>query len=313
MSSNRLTIQTPAKLNLFFELHGKRTDGYHNVETVTLPVRLFDTLVFERTDSTAKDVELTLKNGQKFGVFSENIPTDGRNLVVRAAKKLTEQTGVFQPTRIELTKRIPSEAGLGGGSSDAAATLIALNRLWNTGLSDAELRELAGELGSDVPLFFEPGAALGRGRGEKLEPVPCAARLAFTLIKPAFGLSTAEVYAASRTAPESERKRVEPLLNALRTGDLDGVAAALFNRLEEAAFSLRPELAAYLARLQDDSILAGRMTGSGTVLFALCREEASAERLAARFPDFSAAAVAGIPPVPLPNDSADGILGKITG
>ena len=313
MSANRLTIQTPAKLNLFFELHGRRPDGYHNVETVTLPIRLFDTLVFERTDSPAKDVELTLKNGQKFGAFSENIPTDGRNLVVRAAKKLTERTGVFLPTRIELTKRIPSEAGLGGGSSDAAATLLGLNRLWNAGLSDAELRELGGEIGSDVPLFFEPGAALGRGRGEKLEPVPCTARLAFVLVKPAFGLSTAEVYAASRTAPESERKKAEPLLDALQTGDPDAVGAALFNRLEEAAFSLRPELTAYLAPLHVDSVLAARMTGSGTVLFALCRNEASAERLAASLADFSALAVAGIPPVPLPNGSADGILGKIKG
>ena len=272
MSETFLTREAPAKLNLFFELHGRRADGYHEVETVTLPIDLTDTLEFERTHEA--ETPLTLSVSDERGEGSGGpIPTDDRNLIIRAARTLTERTGVCYPTRIHLTKRIPSEAGLGGGSSDAAATLKALNQLWATDLSDAQLRRLGAGIGSDVPLFFESGAALGHGRGELVEPVPCNAALSFALFKPPFGLSTAEVYRACRVVPESERRTPDTLLSAMAAGDLPAIGAALFNRLEEAAFQLRPELAEYLAQMSGEDVFAARMTGSGTALYALNRSQ----------------------------------------
>jgi len=207
-----LVVHTPAKLNLFLELLGKREDGYHELETLMVAVDLFDTLTFTEEDSN--DIRLQCsglgagKQGSVPGSFApggaaqasadaegEGIPLGSDNLVVKAAQLLRGHAGVERGVRISLVKRIPSAAGLAGGSSDAAATLMALNRFWNLGLGVFELQRLASHLGSDVAFFVDgTSAAVCHGRGEIIEPLDVPLGLHFVIVRPRTGLSTALVY-----------------------------------------------------------------------------------------------------------------------
>ena len=184
-----VVIHTPAKLNLFFEVLGKRSDGYHEIETLMCPVAWYDTLCFEQAASENLELECQwgsaagrpppasgcLASGypasgcRSDGSGFEDVPRDGKNLVVRAVDLVRRRTGIKQGARLRLIKRIPAAAGLGGGSSDAAAALAAANMGWKLGLSLEELAAMAAELGSDVPFFLHRGAAVCRGRGERIE------------------------------------------------------------------------------------------------------------------------------------------------
>ena len=175
----------PAKLNLHLEILGKRADGYHALETVMLPIDLFDTIEARRTSG---DIALSIENG--------SVPADASNLVWKAAALLQATSQTLVGASIRLTKRIPSEAGLGGGSSDAALTLRLLNDLWDLYYPIEHLSKLANELGSDVGFFLHDSAALCTGRGEIVEPIPVAETLHFVLVKPDVGASTAKVFAA---------------------------------------------------------------------------------------------------------------------
>ncbi|MGA2258695.1 MAG: hypothetical protein ABSG53_28850, partial [Thermoguttaceae bacterium] len=153
-NSVEIVIQTPAKLNLFFEVLGKRSDGYHEIETLMCPIGWYDTLCFRGASSEELDLECQWGSVASGGSGFEEVPRDGKNLVLRAVDLVRRRTGTKQGARLRLTKRIPTAAGLGGGSSDAAAALVAANLGWRLGLSLPELASLAAELGSDVPFFL---------------------------------------------------------------------------------------------------------------------------------------------------------------
>ncbi|MFO0954079.1 MAG: 4-(cytidine 5'-diphospho)-2-C-methyl-D-erythritol kinase [Isosphaeraceae bacterium] len=170
-------VLAPAKLNLFLEILGRRGDGYHEIETLMVAVNLHDRLTF--TDDPSGAVSLRCDDPA--------LPTDGRNLVVKAAERLRAATGCTRGASIALEKSIPSEAGLAGGSSDAAATLVALDRLWGLNKTKPTLDAVAGEVGSDVAFFLHGPAAVCRGRGEKVEPVALERPLTFVLVCPPWG------------------------------------------------------------------------------------------------------------------------------
>jgi 4-diphosphocytidyl-2-C-methyl-D-erythritol kinase len=261
----------PAKLNLFLEILGKRADGYHDLETLILAVDWYDTI--ELVPDGEPTIRLTCNDAM--------LPTDGRNLVYRAAEGMKPDGGL----ELRLTKRIPHEAGLGGGSSDAAATLIAMNRAFPLGRSQDELTAMAARLGSDVPFFLSGSAAWCTGRGDVVEPVPVGGTFHFVAIKPPVGCPTAEVY--KRTVLPSIRRNGQEALDALERGDPEKLAAGMFNRLQDATFLLAPEVRDRYDRLIRSNPLGVQVTGSGSTVFAVCRDRAEAIRIAdeCRTPD----------------------------
>ena len=177
-------VLAPAKLNLFLEVLGRRPDGYHEIETVMVAISLCDTLTFRDDPSGAIRLRCS----------DPALPVGADNLVIKAADRLREATGCRRGAEIDLTKVIPAQAGLAGGSSDAAATLAALDRLWDLRLAPERLDALAAEVGSDVPFFNHVPAAVCRGRGERVEPVSLMQTYNFVLVCPPVGVSTADAY-----------------------------------------------------------------------------------------------------------------------
>ncbi len=281
-----LVVHTPAKLNLFLEVLGKRSDGYHELETLMVTVGIYDTLTFITEDAGRIGLEQTVGSSSRAlpsnGAASRNtdvgdIPTDDRNLVIRAAKLLAEVTGTKLGARIHLHKRIPVAAGLAGGSSDAAATLKGLNQLWKLGLSTEDLHGLAAQLGSDVNFFLSPSpVAVCRGRGEIIEPIINPAPMHFVIAKPAAGLSTADVFRNCKPADRSHR--VGPLVDAIRRGELLAIQSCLHNRLEESAKSLSREVAELTTRIRRQTGSKSLMSGSGTSCFGVCSSRRFAMR-----------------------------------
>jgi 4-diphosphocytidyl-2-C-methyl-D-erythritol kinase len=255
----RLVAHAPAKVNLFLEVLGKRTDGYHELETLMVTVTVYDTLVFQED-----------KSGEiEFRTDDAAIPQGPQNLVVRSALLVREETGSKAGVKIWLRKRIPVAAGLGGGSSDAAATLAATNRLWKLGLSLPDLSRLGARIGSDVPFFFYAPAAVGRGRGELLSPVSLPRPLHLVLVCPEEGVSTAAVYDALVPTIPSERRRIEPVLEAIGQGDSMSLGCLLFNRLKDTACRLCPAIVRAHQAMQGTSLAGPFLTGSGSASFGL--------------------------------------------
>ncbi len=213
-----IVIQTPAKLNLFFEVLGKRADGYHEIETLMCPISLCDTLHFQGASGENVDLECSWGMASQGGSGFEGVPRDSTNLVLRAVETIRRRTGTTQGAKLRLIKRIPTAAGLGGGSSDAAAALVAASIGWKLDLPLSELAALAAELGSDVPFFLHDGPAVCRGRGEQIEPVDGLGLLNFVVVRPPEGLATAAVYGAC--SPPDSPMPVQPLVDALRQGNL---------------------------------------------------------------------------------------------
>ena len=264
-------VLAPAKLNLYLEVLKRRPDGYHEIESLMAAVDLYDELTVIDEPSGAIALECD----------DPSLPVDGRNLVVQAAELLRSESSVEAGARIRLKKGIPAQAGLAGGSSDAAATLVALDRLWGLGVSLERLGELAGRIGSDVAFFLHAPAAVCRGRGELVEPVSLSSSLHFVLVVPPVGLSTVDVY--RRLKPPERPKEIGPVLDALTRGEPSELGRGLFNRLQPVAESLRPELAKArdaLAAL-DPPLCGSLMSGSGSAYFGLCRDFAAAEKAAA--------------------------------
>ncbi|MGE3803450.1 MAG: 4-(cytidine 5'-diphospho)-2-C-methyl-D-erythritol kinase [Gemmataceae bacterium] len=263
-----LTVQAPAKLNLFLEVLGKRPDGYHEIATLMLAIGLYDQLEIEEDGSG----QLTLTCDQPQLSCGED------NLVMKAARLLKERSGTARGARMHLTKRIPMAAGLAGGSSDAAAALGGLDRLWALGQSTGQLAELAAQLGSDVPFFLSGPAAWCTGRGEQITPVKPGTALWFVLVCPAAGLGTADVYRRVKV-PDSPLDGAE-LQRVFAAGDIEEIGRRLHNRLQAPAEELCPEVSRardMLGQLGPAGVL---MSGSGSTVFALCRSRPDAERVA---------------------------------
>jgi 4-diphosphocytidyl-2-C-methyl-D-erythritol kinase len=263
-----VVVWAPAKVNLHLELLGKRPDGYHELETLMVAVNLCDTLVFQ--DDPSGTLSLRCNRAE--------LSTGSDNLIMRAADLLRQTTGCARGARVRLVKRIPMAAGLAGGSTDAAATLAGLNGLWNLGLDTPQLAGLSGKLGSDVAFFFHTPAAWCTGRGEVVTPAAMSQRLWLVLLCPRFGLATAEVY--RKVTVPAVPHRGDAIRQALAAGDVEQVGRCLHNRLQTAAETLQPALAGYQRRLEELGSAGARMSGSGSSLFAVCRDRQEALRIA---------------------------------
>lgn len=282
-----LVIHTPAKLNLFLDIKGRRADGYHELETVMVSLNLYDTLMFTdlTEDLNQTQIELNcLQTDQRANPASspDLIPTGADNLIVKAASLLKEYAGVQRGAKIHLVKRIPAAAGMGGGSSDALATLVGLNRLWDLRLPVDELHTLAARLGSDLNFFLSPWRyALCCGRGEQIAPVRGGPNLHFVIVRPSSGLATRDVFRAWN--PEQTPSRpANQLLAALHTGSPEGVAYHLHNSLQHAATQLNSEVRQLQACFSRLNLPGHGMSGSGTAWFALCKSRPQAAQVAAR-------------------------------
>ncbi len=268
--TRRLTLLTSAKVNLALEVLGKRSDGYHEIATVMQAVDLFDRLVLE----TAPIISLEADDSA--------LPTDERNLVVRAALLLRQASGLQAGVRIRLRKRIPVAAGLGGGSSDAAAALWGLNRLWGLRWPRARLMELAGRLGMDVPFFLAGGPALATGRGERLRRLPAAGGYALVLVNPRVPVSTREVYERVPAGWHADPTGTRRLVEALRTRSAIRVAAALTNHLEGFVAPGLPTVERMKAALLAAGALGAAMSGSGPTVFGMARSLEHARQIRGR-------------------------------
>ncbi|MBK8267916.1 MAG: 4-(cytidine 5'-diphospho)-2-C-methyl-D-erythritol kinase [Planctomycetes bacterium] len=265
-----------AKLNLSLAVVGKRDDGFHEIRSWVVKVEWTDQL----TLSPAKGLSLKVESEDR------SIPAGPDNLVWKAAKRLAEAAGRAPDVAIQLHKAVPAGAGLGGGSSDAAETLLGLNELWSLGWTPDRLAALGGQIGSDVPLFMMEGPVLMAGRGEVLSPLPMAWRGWALVIIPDFGLSTASVYASWA---ETKGKPQDLDTAALQSATTDSeILPLLFNDLESPAFSIEPRLQEIHKRIDGLDGRTVRMTGSGSALFTLFDERSAAEswkhRAAERMP-----------------------------
>jgi 4-diphosphocytidyl-2-C-methyl-D-erythritol kinase len=255
----------PAKINLTLRVLRKREDGFHEIETLIVPVGLEDRLTVEDAPDWS------------FSCDDPTVPGDERNLVVKAANLFFAQTGLEPKVRVRLMKAIPHGAGLGGGSSDAAATLRILDDYFQTGLAREQLMRMAAALGSDVPVFIDGRAAWCRGRGEIVEPVDFAARLPVLLLKPPFGVPTPWAY--KRWKDSRELPGVHYAAQEFPWGRLE-------NDLERPVFEKYLLLAAMKEWLRNQREIVGAlMSGSGSTMVALLREPGMGEELAARARD----------------------------
>jgi 4-diphosphocytidyl-2-C-methyl-D-erythritol kinase len=276
-----VSVRVPAKLNLQLLVGPLRADGYHEIATVFHALELFDVL----SAAPAESLQVSMR-----GAESAGLPTGRANLAWRAAELLAQHAGV--PARVQLTidKHIPVAGGLAGGSADAAAALLACDRLWGLGLPAGELLALAGRLGSDVAFALVGGSAVGAGRGERLRPVEGGARFHWVLAVSHDGLSTPAVYAEldrqrgpelARTAPDpADALASSGLVEAVVSGDPELLAGRLVNDLQPAAITLAPYLADTLAAGRKCGALAGIVSGSGPTCAFLARDQAHAAELA---------------------------------
>jgi 4-diphosphocytidyl-2-C-methyl-D-erythritol kinase len=226
---------------------------------------------------------LTLEDADtiELRVHQGSVPSDATNLALRAALALREAAGVDRGVRVGLDKRIPVAAGLGGGSADAAAVLLGLNRLWGLRWPRRKLEETAVGLGMDVPFFLRGGGAVATGRGERLEPVPTGG-LALVLVNPRFGSSTAEVYGRVTPTMYTDGSRVRAVVEALRRRRATRVASSLYNGLEGAVSPMCPEVSRMRAALLAAGALGAAMTGSGPTVFGVARSFEHARQIRAR-------------------------------
>ena len=270
MNNFPLTAEAPAKINLFFEVRGKRSDHFHEIVSVAVPIRLFDTLTFKATDDPLIQFEC---------VGDKEIPLDDTNLVVRAVKLIQQRFNIRHGAAIQLTKRIPSQAGLGGGSSDAVAALRLACRSWNLDIPDFELLPIAAEIGSDCPIFFYDSPTLSKGRGEQIQPLPPIPPLWFVLLKPPEGLSTSNVYVECMPLHDGQFRQPDGLIATLSNGNVQAIGKHLFNRLEVPAQKLWHRFGEVKDQLLSVGCLAVQMSGSGTAFFGLCENETHAKEI----------------------------------
>ncbi|MGN0930441.1 MAG: 4-(cytidine 5'-diphospho)-2-C-methyl-D-erythritol kinase [Thermoguttaceae bacterium] len=280
-------VWAPAKVNLFFEIMGKRLDGYHDVETLVAPISLYDRLEFSFAPTEGEDA-ISLECLDEEGKPRIDLPNDSSNLVVKAyyayLAACDKEKRARRHSRVcaKILKKIPTKAGLGGGSSDAMATLLVLNAYDGANFSKEELARMAGEIGSDAPLFLEESATIGRGRGEIVEPFPLG-EIWMTLVKPTIGFSTPEVYRKYAESPlHSVRHSLSEALDSLReTNTAENLSRWIWNRLEEPVAALWDEFPKWKSSLgQTSGALGAQMSGSGSSFFVLTRDEESAHKVA---------------------------------
>ena len=274
MADFDLRVQAHAKINLYLDVSGKRPDGYHNIETIFHSIGLHD------------DIYLRKRVDRQITVHCEHphVPCNPHNLAYRAATLLLDDMPDLSGVEIKIVKRIPAAAGLGGGSADAAAVLCGMNVLFDLGLTQIELMQLGVQLGADVPFCILGGAALGRGIGEILVPLPPLEEAWILLANPGFEISTAWVYQQINLSLTVPKKNVTMLIRCLRNGESFNVARHLYNGLEVPVLSKYPVVAEIKTKLNKYPGSCGvLMSGSGATVFAFMQSRAQANLAAANF------------------------------
>lgn len=273
-----LRLNAYAKINLTLDVLGDRPDGYHDIETVLHTVELHDSIIL-REDG----------EGIAIRCASPDVPADTRNIVYRAAQLLKETFQIPRGVEVELTKCIPIASGLGGGSSDAAVTLLGLAQMWKLRLTDRQLMELASKIGSDVPFFLAGGAALAMGRGERIRLLPPLPTTWVVLARPAIPVSTEWAYRTLDHAAVRKRPDTTAVVRALEAEDPASVGRLLCNVFEDVIVERYPIVGQVRDRMRELRPLGVSLSGTGPVLFALVANEAAAREagaaLSASFPD----------------------------
>jgi 4-diphosphocytidyl-2-C-methyl-D-erythritol kinase len=268
MKSPQLILPAFAKINWRLRVIGKRADGYHQLDTVLQTISLHDTVTFTLTS----DDQITLSCDDR------SLSSDSTNLAHRAAAVLQARYELSQGAHIRLEKRIPAQAGLGGGSSDAATTLIGLSYLWETGASIEELLDLAAPLGADVPFFLCGGTAQGVGTGTEIVPSIDAQTKFLLVLKPNAGVSTARAYESLNAPYLTTLASDTMLLSSLHEPDRDNVIGAMSNDFETVVFELEPEIERAKAALMESGAQGALLAGSGSAVFGIFDNKEAQER-----------------------------------
>jgi 4-diphosphocytidyl-2-C-methyl-D-erythritol kinase len=267
---NELIINTPAKINLGINVISKRDDGYHNIETIFYPIKLFDTLTFTKSDSFAFESDNDLLNN------------DPDNLVIRAKNLIELETGKIIKVKIKLEKRIPVGGGLGGGSSDAAATLLGLNSLFNLQLDNQKLSELALSLGSDVPFFLKPEPCFANSRGEKIQYLDISIPHPVLLVNPGIHISTK--WAFSQIIPSKPSFSLRALTSE-QIVNYELLRNNIVNDFEAPIFKKHPEIKSLKEMLYNKGALFALMSGSGSTVFGIFKNSDEEIILTSQIPD----------------------------
>ena len=264
---NTITLSSPAKINLFLEVKARLQDGYHQIDTIFQEIDFHDYLTLS-----------IQKEGISVLTDSDKLSSQEQNLVFLAAKLLQEQFHVAKGVHIQLQKRIPIAAGLGGGSSNAACALIGLNRLWELNLSDEELCKCGQRLGADVPFFLKGGTMLSGGKGdEMIRRITVPKKFWIVLVNPGFSIATRDVYRALKFPLTKYNSNISLLLNSLEEGII--VPEIMYNRLEEVVLSKYPSLQKLKQELINAGALVSLVSGSGPTVFALAHTENDAKKI----------------------------------
>lgn len=290
-----MKVSAPAKVNLYLEILGRRRDGYHEIKTLFQTVSLCDTLELNSRPASDPSISLkldcsALKNGSR-----GTCPANNTNIVWRAAELFAQSFPMRQELRFTLKKQIPVQAGLGGGSSDAAAALLALATVQRPGKSRAgpRLSKIAAQLGADVPFFLNKGCALAAGIGEKITPIRPAPKFWAVIVKPPIGLSTREVYGWLDSARARKNSPTIHLTNTLYLNKIINLIKAgrsarewcpyLYNRFETVVFEKVKELRAIKSRLLDEGAYNALLSGSGSAIYGIVPSRSAALKIQRKF------------------------------
>ncbi len=302
-TARTVRVKAPGKVNVSLDVGPLRPDGYHSVASVYLAVSLYEEVAATSTETPG--ITVSLSADSTVDLDGVDIPLDGNNLAYKAAAIMADVSEHATGVHLEITKRVPVAGGMGGGSADAAATLLACDALWNSGLSREELAHLAAELGADVPFSLLGGTAVGLGLGDKLSPALAKAQTHWVLVTADYGLPTPEVYRTldrlrdAEGVAATEPTGVDPqILTALRGGDAEALSRVLVNDLQRASIELAPSLRDTLGIGESHGAIAGIVSGSGPTVALLADDSLAADGLADDLRRYGLSAIAVHGPVP---------------
>lgn len=269
---DRIKLKALGKINLGLDVLGRRPNGYHDVRMVMQTVYLYDQILLEKTDKEGISLETNLFY----------LPVNENNLAYRAAKMLIDEFAIKEGVHISLEKHIPVAAGMAGGSSNAAAVLYGMNRLFQLGLTDQELMDRSVQLGADVPYCIMRGTVLAEGIGEKLTPLPAMPKCHVLLAKPPISVSTQKVYEKLDAQEVTKHPDIDGILLGLQTGDLEKITSSMGNVLENVTITEYPQIERIKDVMKEEGALNAMMSGSGPTVFGIYDDKMLARRAAAR-------------------------------
>ena len=269
---DKIKLKALGKINLGLDVLGRRPNGYHDVRMVMQTVYLYDQILLEKTDKEGISLETNLFY----------LPVNENNLAYRAAKMLIDEFAIKEGVHISLEKHIPVAAGMAGGSSNAAAVLYGMNRLFQLGLTDQELMDRGVQLGADVPYCIMRGTVLAEGIGEKLTPLPAMPKCHVLLAKPPISVSTHKVYEKLDAQKVTKHPDIDGILLGLQTGDLKKITSSMGNVLENVTITEYPQIESIKDVMKEEGALNAMMSGSGPTVFGIYDDKMLARRAAAR-------------------------------